>query len=624
MESARQMPRGEFLAGAQSLLSQGRFDEVIEVAEARVRFEPEFAEARFVVAFALVRIGRFQEAVGQLEELLRQQPQRKEAVFALANALLGAQRPEAALERFKQFIRLEPNGPPALLEAAKLSLRVGQPEMGRSYAARLTQLRPELAEGWFLLGSSNAILDHLETAGSAFRAALKRDPKHIAARTALFRVLVQSEFHTEAADLMRRGLVEAPNNSEFLVLLASACAHLGNDLEAESRYRQALDRDPETIGSYASFLQERGRFAEAGRTLERAIVESPDLGVAYYQLSELRTFTVAGNPLAEMARHALERDGLSSEQRMYLSYASSRASEAAQDYEQSTRYLNQANAAAFQIHNLGREYVSAEEKSLLERRCQRFSRAELEKSRNWGSTSNRSIFIVGMIRSGTTLLDQILSSHPAVESAGELKYWGLAADKWSKGGAEFRPEILRELSTGYQDRLNAFSDHDRVTDKMPLNYHHLGLIHSCFPGAKIIHIKRSPLDTCLSIYSTYLGRGPKWIYSQANIVSNYRFYESLMEHWRLVIPLGSMLEVEYESLVGSTESSVRSILEFCELPWNESCLHPERNTDRIYTPSRWQARQPIYRSSVSRSAKFLPYLGELTELSPHERSSFEP
>jgi hypothetical protein len=251
-----------------------------------------------------------------------------------------------------------------------------------------------------------------------------------------------------------------------------------------------------------------------------------------------------------------------------------------------------------------------------------YNEDRLASLRPFGSSSQRPIFIVGMIRSGTTLLDQIVSSHPSVRSAGELVYWQIEAEriaaKWQNG---VEPTDLAELAANYELLLEATAGpSDRVTDKMPLNYDHLGLIHATFPRAKIIHIRRNPIDTCLSIYATHFGSGPNFAYRKDNIVAFYRRYLRIMDNWRAILPSDSFLEVDYESLVAEREAETRRLIDFCKLTWDDSCLHHERNDSAINTPSRWQARQPIYRTSIERWRAFEPWLGEFLSL----RDTFHP
>ena len=219
------------------------------------------------------------------------------------------------------------------------------------------------------------------------------------------------------------------------------------------------------------------------------------------------------------------------------------------------------------------------------------------------------VFIVGVMRSGTTLVEQIVSSHPEVAGGGELGFW---LDRTSEllDGPDL--ELLRARYGAELARVGGGSA--LVTDKMPHNYELLGPIYLAFPCARFIYIKRDPIDTCLSIYTTPFDNSPGFGHDKANIAFFYREHLRLMAHWRSVLPAESLLEISYEELVADREGTARRMIEFLGLEWDDACLHHERNERPIYTSSMWQARQPVYNSSLGRWRRFEPWLGELLAL----------
>jgi hypothetical protein len=235
---------------------------------------------------------------------------------------------------------------------------------------------------------------------------------------------------------------------------------------------------------------------------------------------------------------------------------------------------------------------------------------------NPGVDTDLPILIVGMIRSGTTLTEQILSSHPDVGAAGEHPYWkmhGGSAAALTKLAAD--PARAGRVAQGYVEALKKVSPGERyVTDKLPGNYLRLGLIHAALPNARIIHCRRRPLDTTFSIYTTPNRSAPSFSHSKEALVFAYRQYLELMSHWREVLPTDRFLEIDYEHLVHDPRPVVERVLAFCRLEWDEGCLHPERNANEVATPSLWQVRQPIYQSSVERWRNYEPWLGALREL----------
>lgn len=228
------------------------------------------------------------------------------------------------------------------------------------------------------------------------------------------------------------------------------------------------------------------------------------------------------------------------------------------------------------------------------------------------------LFIVGMPRSGTTLVEQILSSHPEIAAGDELAFWGDRAHTYRMSAAgQIDPAWVGTAARDYQALLRGISSTARrVTDKRPQNLNVLALIHTVFPHARIIHCQRHPVDTCLSIYFQNFTRKMDFAFDLNDHAAYYRQYLRLMAHWRTVIPADRFLEVQYEDLVSDPEPISRKMIEFCGLDWDDVCLHPERNRRTVRTASVWQARQPVYRASVARWRNYEPWLGPLRELLP--------
>jgi tetratricopeptide (TPR) repeat protein len=236
-----------------------------------------------------------------------------------------------------------------------------------------------------------------------------------------------------------------------------------------------------------------------------------------------------------------------------------------------------------------------------------------------GSASERPIFIVGFPRSGTTLVEQILSSHPDVAAGGEIHFWPQAsACLFANEIVGGRLEAAGCLVERYMGILSGISAHSRrVTDKQPDNYRHLGLIHWLFPNARIIHCRRHPLDTCLSIYMTAFQNSIDYSHDRGHLAFAYRNYRKLMDHWRSMVPPPRLFELNYERLASNKEQPIRDLVEFCGLDWSDACLLPHENPGAVATPSMWQVRQPIYQTSVDRWRNYSPWLGELNSLADY-------
>jgi hypothetical protein len=233
-----------------------------------------------------------------------------------------------------------------------------------------------------------------------------------------------------------------------------------------------------------------------------------------------------------------------------------------------------------------------------------------------GSRDATPVLIIGMPRSGTTLVEQIVSSHPEVRGAGELNFWNERGAAWHQAGAAgSEAPFLGKAAADYLRVLRAIGPKSaRVTDKMPFNFLWAGLIHLAFPQATIIHCRRAPIDTALSIHQTLFHPGLAFPTGGAKLVAYFRSYQRLTDHWRRVLPAERFIEIDYEELTGEPEPVIRRIIAGCGLAWHEACLRPERNPRSVKTPSKWQTRQPIYRHSVERWRRYEPWLGSLRAL----------
>jgi len=238
-----------------------------------------------------------------------------------------------------------------------------------------------------------------------------------------------------------------------------------------------------------------------------------------------------------------------------------------------------------------------------------------------GSCDRTPVFIVGMPRSGTTLVEQIVSMHPEVRAGGELHFWNQRGAVWHGSGADgnempfFISEYLAKAAADYVGVLRAIAPTaTRVTDKMPFNFLWAGLIHVAFPAAIIIHCRRAAVDTALSIHQTHFHPSLAFPTGGAELVAYFRSYQRLIDHWRSVLPADRFIEVDYEDLTSAPVPVTRRIIAACGLAWNDACLRPESNPRAVKTPSKWQTRQPIYRNSVARWRRYEPWLGPLRAL----------
>jgi tetratricopeptide (TPR) repeat protein len=418
-----------------------------------------------------------------------------------------------------------------------------------------------------------------------------------------------------------------PENPEALCNWGLALAELDRLDEAEAKYRRAIEIDAGFAGAYNNLgllMKTRGQLADASAAIEQAIRLAPRSAAYYDNLAAIRPFAAA-DPLLT-ALEALTSNGaaLSAADQMHRHFALAKAYENIGQAENTFRHLQSANALKRQQI----VYDEAETLGQMGRLCALMSRDFIEARQGSGEPSSAPVFIVGMTRSGTTLIEQILASHPQVFGAGERPVFDQAAGtiRNSLPGRPPFPDMVqamsgehfRALGASYLEKITQPApDALRVTDKMTVNFLFLGLIHLALPNATIIHAVRDPADTCVSCFATHFTNGQAHTYDLAELGRYYRHYQVLMRHWHAVLPPGRIMDVRYEELVGDLEGVARRIVGHCGLGWEARCLDFHRTKRAVRTASAAQVRKPINKDSVGRWRKFEPFLGPLlAELEP--------
>jgi len=411
-----------------------------------------------------------------------------------------------------------------------------------------------------------------------------------------------------------------PQNPNIHVLLGWALPRAGHLSEAEAHLEQAITLDPNLGVAYGMLgfrKQERGDFAGALSNFRRGIELQPFQAGSYYGIVQSQKVTAADLDLVKRMEQLLQSENVPPTDLLFLHYGLGKAFDDLGQFEQAITHYDEANRISANDPTLGsKAYDRRGHRAHVDATIAHFTKACFAEFNGWQSTSDKPIFIVGMPRSGTTLVEQIVSSHPSVAAGGELPFWRDQARSWRQQVArnEFDGLIGSQTARRYLELLGSLGgDKPHVTDKMPINYLFLGAIHLLFPNARFIHCRRHPVDTCLSIYMTRIVP-PEFSNQRDNIVFCYREYERIMSHWHAVLPTNRLFEIKYEHMVMDQERTTRDLLDFCGLAWDEACLKPERNERKVMTPSLWHARQPMYRTSIARWKNYEPWLGEFREL----------
>ena len=536
--------------------------------------EPVSDSARIPEARRLREAGRLDEAVAALQKGLRETPYDPLVYNELGGLCLETDRVEPALDGFERAIGLNPNFAVAHYNRGAALERLGRPADAAAALRRAIALKPDLGGAYSRLGN-----------------------------------LLQAEGNeAEAQECFRRAAELATNPADRDLEEAKLLLGDGRAAEAEPRLRNVVALDPGNSLAHAmlgDLLGQAGRFDEAAALLRRATEIDPDRIGAWHNLAILRKISAADRPLVDRLTAMLEEPRRTDFERTLLNFALGKAHDDLGEYERAIGHFDQGNALEKKKLDFDRADLAAG----VDRLIATFTPEFLARNREVGTASDLPVLILGMPRSGTTLVEQIVSAHPKVAGGGELPFWG--DHQQTSGGAA----AIRQFAADYLDLLRRIGPQAvRVTDKTPFNFFVLGMIQLGLPRARVIHCRRDPIDTCLSIYFTRFAKPQVFAYDRGDLVFYYRQYQRLMAHWRAVLPPATMLEVDYEVLTADPETQSRRIVDFCGLDWDDSCSAPERNRRVVQTASVWQARQPIYRSSVARWQRYAPWLGELRDL----------
>jgi tetratricopeptide (TPR) repeat protein len=542
-------------------------------------------------------------------------PQQVSPLLTLATKFLSAGQPADAIAPLRQAASMQPSDPLILHDLGLACLEVGRVPEAIAALQRAVVSNPRYADAHFRLGIALEKLGDIRGAIVAYDRATQLLPS---LAEAWFRAgaLVHTLGHrVEAIGCFRRAAATAAKTSYGRLGKARALLIEDRNQEAEQVLREALVADPENAMAYdllGNLLSEAGRFDEARACFERAIEIAPLLAGSYYDLVRCRPITTDDEDLLQRMQAALATPGLETGQRLRVHLAIGKAADDLGDYAVAMKHFDAADL----VRRGAGSFDSATFSIETDRMIARCTPELIARAPELGSCDATPVLIIGMPRSGTTLVEQIVSMHPEVGAGDELNFWNERGAVWHRsGGAGNEAPFLAKAAADYLDVLRAISPTaSRVTDKMPFNFLWAGLIHMAFPRATIIHCRRAAIDTALSIHQTHFLPGLAFPTGGTELVAYFRCYQRLVDHWRTVLPADRFIDVEYEVLTSAPEPVIRRIIAACGLPWHDACLRPESNPRAVKTPSKWQTRQPIYRTSVARWRRYEPWLGPLRAL----------
>ncbi|MBS0416582.1 MAG: sulfotransferase [Proteobacteria bacterium] len=513
--------------------------------------------------------------------------------------------------------------PRAVREATNL-FSEGQTYTAEEVIRRHLLENPTDIEAMRLLARIGVRLEILDDAEYLLECVLLAHPDYHAARFEYANVLAQRHKFVQALEEAQRLIAIDPGNRSFRTISANAFVGLGRHEQAQAIYRELLEGAPQDADLHLSIghaLKTLGRQTEAITAYRQAASARPDFGDAYWSLANLKTYRFPEEEVARMRLHAQARATAVTDQ-FHLCFALGKALEDRGDFAESFAFYSRGNELK---KSESRYRIETFERSVL--RQEEVCTADFFAARRGvGCASPDPIFIVGLPRAGSTLLEQILASHSQVEGTMELaEIPRLALHLSGREGntqesrypavlAEMAPERLRELGEKYLDDTQVLrtSGKPRFIDKMPNNFRHIGLLHLMLPNARIIDARREPMACCFSNFKQLFASGQEFTYSLDDIGRYYRAYLRLMDHWDRVLP-GKVLRIQHEAVVADLEGNVRRLLDFCGLEFEGACLEFWKTERNVRTASSEQVRRPIYTEGLQQWRNFEPWLGPLKE-----------
>jgi tetratricopeptide (TPR) repeat protein len=591
-------------------------------------------------ALALHQAGRLPDAEAHYRQILAINPNHPEALHFLGMLAHQAGRSEIAVELISKALHVRPDYADASYNLGIIFYTLGKQEEAIACFHQTLTAKPNFAEAHNNLGIIFNDQGKLEKAIDSFRRALALNPKHADAHNNLGNVFMAQGRLDEAAASYRGAIIFRPNHAEAHNNLGIALQRQGKADEAAVSYRRAISLNPDYLDAHYNLgvvLQEQDGLEEAADHYRRVISLKPDyvdaynnLGVIYRDLGKMEDAVVcfkkalalrpdyAGiyknlallvkGTQADDVVHAMEdlyqtKKDISETDRIDLGFALGKLFEDRREYDKAFDCIRSAN----QVKRKSFDYVIQNDIDLFARIQKIFSPDFFDSHKDSGLQDSTPIFILGMPRSGTTLVEQILASHPLVFGADELTILEDLTKGLCRGGTMTPfPECVLDLDedtftrTGkdYIEKVRKFADDAQyITDKMPHNFLRIGLIKTILPKAKVIHCVRDPMDTCFSIFKKDFTGSHGYAYDLVELGQYYRLYQELMAHWEKVLP-GFIYTQSYEGMVTDQLNQTKSLLDFCGLPWDEACLNFHKTERRVSSASHAQVRQPIYKGSI--------------------------
>jgi tetratricopeptide (TPR) repeat protein len=606
-----------------ALLALGDTEAAIDQFRAAIQLRPDFAMAHNNLGNTLRGQGNVETAVAEFREAVRCDPCLAEARSNLGQLLCERNDFKEALVHCSEAVRLRPNFPEALSNLGNVLRELGRLDEAKVRYAEALRLNPGIGMIYNNMAQALQEEGNLDNALAWYQEALRLDPNTARIHCNLASAIGEKDMYDEAVARYEVALRLDPNCPEAHNGIGFICHEQGRDDEARTHYETALRVKPDFAPAHCNLgtlLEELNELEEAQKCFRAALRRDPTHGGALGQLATLLRDKLPDEDLAALRRLLAEPDLLEGK-RIALHFGLAQVLDARREYAEAAEHLREGNALSLAgCRKRGHAYDRDAHIQFVTDMLATCTPEWFERVRGLGLDSERPVFVVGLPRSGTTLVEQVLASHSQVFGAGELRFTredfeSLPAVMGSDDTAmvclgRLDREAIRITGQKHLDRLQALNDvASRIVDKMPDNYMYLGLLAALFPKAKFIHCRRDLRDVAVSCWITNF-RQIRWASDPDDIASRFHEYQRLMEHWRAVLPV-PLLDIHYEDTVADLEGVARRLVAWCGLEWEPACLAFHETKRPVRTASVTQVRQPVYTRSVARWKHYEPALGDL-------------
>lgn len=603
---------------------RGRLDKAVEHGERAVALDARMPSAHSNLGIAYFDLKDYARAEACQRRTLELDANFAPALNNMGSICRANKDKPAALNWYRKAIAVHPGHLESLSNLGAVLLEDDRTEEAVAPLDQALRLNPDYAEALCNLGMVRNALEQHDAALPLFQRALRIRPDYAEAYIGLARLHYEKENMAEAESCAGRAVELAPGKAEMCSQLGSIYTEMARSDEARQMFLRALEIDSDNndaLLGLGHLHMEGGDMEKAEALFRQALALNEDNLPARFHLAQVKKVQPGDENLTALEAAALStRDAtnpLSPKKAMALHFALGKCYDDSKQYDRAFPHFLEGCRLKRATYSYDADEVTKHFDSIM----QAFNAETLERLRSAGDASAVPIFVLGMPRSGTTLTEQIIASHPDVHGAGELPDL-LAIAQRPLNGLGY-PDNIRAMDrttlgawgadyvAGLRQRA---PEAKHITDKMPANFFAIGLIHLMLPNAKIIHVNRNPVDTCLSCFTRLFNHKQNQTYDLAELGRYYVDYTRLMAHWRKVLPVDAFLDVEYEEIVANQETQARRMLDYCGLEWNDACLDFHKHKRAIRTASVTQVRQPIYSSSVERWRPYEKHLGPLLDV----------